>query len=447
MPTSRLLIFGAAAILAASTAAADTFYVDDSGSDTNAGTFAAPFKTITKGLSLLDGAGDILYVRGGTYAESLWIENKNGSSGSEIRIAGYNGERPVIDATNVNPNSTTVSINTSSYLHFTGFVVKNSPKNGIKVWNSHHVNIEQNTVTTSAGYGIHAGSDVFGTTHDILIRGNVVSDTVRSNVAGTSSSGWVQAVSSFKADYVTITGNQVYENYGEGIDCILSDHCTITGNTVWDNFGTNVYLDNAQYALVDGNFIYNTGNPQYFRGGEPSPGITVANETYTGGFQNPANYLTITNNIVVRCKSGFVYYNSDEGGGLHNTLIANNTFYQSYSSAYRLIYIEADSHDTTIVSNNIFYQRYDVGYAWAPTTGFTWRTNNWYGGRADTEIDGTNDVLQDPKLVYPGGVTPADYKLKDDSPLRTTGTTESGVSKDYFGTTRTSSYSIGAHEH
>lgn len=445
MRISRVLFLAAATLVAASTTMADTYYVDDGGSDSNAGTFAAPFRTITHGLTFIDGPGDVLYVRAGTYAERVLMWNKNGASGNEIRIAAYNGERPVIDATNIPTDQTTVSINQSSYLQFTGFIVKNSPKNGIKAWDAHHITIASNTVKTSAGGGISVGADVFGNTYDIVIRGNVVSDTVRSNAPGTGSSGWVQAVSTFRADNVLITGNWVYENYGEGIDCILSDRCKITNNTVWDNFGSNVYLDNAQYALVDGNFIYSTGNPQYFRGTEPSPGITVANETYTGG-QNLATDLTITNNIVVRCKSGFVYYNSQQGGGLHNTLIANNTFYHSYSTAYRLIYIENGNHDTTVVSNNIFYQRSDVGYAWAPTTGFTWRTNNWYGGRSATHISGTNDVLSDPLLVNAGGAMPADYKLTATSPVKTAGTTESAVTHDHFGTARTASYSIGAHE-
>jgi hypothetical protein len=196
---------------------------------------------------------------------------------------------------------------------------------------------------------------------------------------------------------------------------------------------------------VDGNFIYNSGDTEYYRDGHPANGIAVANEYYD--VQNPVTNLTITNNIVLWTNSAFVYWSSQYGGGMHNTLIANNTFYHSDSSDMRLVYIEDDAHDTTTVSNNIFYQRSGVGYAWAPTSGFTWRTNSWYGGSSGTHISGTGDVTSNPNLVNPGGWDAIDYKLGSTSPLKTAGTTESAVTIDHFGTSRSASYSIGAHEY
>jgi hypothetical protein len=431
--------------LFASAAGAATYYVDDTGSNSNPGTISQPFRTITYGLTFIDNPGDVLWVRGGTYNERAVIWDKHGTSTSGIYIGGYNGESPVIDGTGIGPHST-VSINESSYVTFDGFVVQDAPETAILVWDAHHITVKYCTVQNAINGGIHAGSDTVGGTHDILLKGNVVRDTVRENVPGSGlTSGWAQAMSCYKADDVTFTQNWVYENYGEGIDCIVSDNCTITKNNLWDNKGSQIYLDNAQYALVDGNYIYNSGDSEYFRDGNPSPGITVANETYD--VQNPATNLTITNNIVHRCLSGFVYYNSQYGGGLHYTLIANNTFYHSASSSYRLIYIENDTHDTTTVSNNIFYQRTGVGYAWAPTTGFTWRTNNWYGGTSGTQITGVGDVTSDPQLVSAGGWSATDYKLTSTSPLKTAGTTESAVTIDHWGTARSASYSIGAHEY
>lgn len=393
--------------LFASAAGAATFYVDDAGSDSNPGTLAAPFRTITRGLTFIDGANDVLYVRGGTYNERVLIWNKHASAGNEIWIKGYNGEKPVIDGTGIGDYST-VSINESSYIYFTGFVVQNSPRTGILVWDAHHVNVEWNTVKTTVRAGIHAGSDIVGNTHDIVFRGNVVSDTVRMNLPGLNATTWMQAMSCYKANNVLMTENWVSKNYGEGIDCIVSDNCTITKNNVWDNFGVNLYLDNAQHALVDGNFIYNSGNTQYYNNGSPAYGIAVANEWYD--VQNPATNLTITNNIVLWCNSGFVYWNSQYGGGMHYTLIANNTFYHSHSSAARLIYIEDGSssnvHDTTTIDNNVFYQRSGVGYAWAPTVGITWRTNNWYGGTSGTQI--TASATSPPIRCWstPGAGTP-----------------------------------------
>lgn len=446
MRSSRFLLLAALLTLTAA-ASAGTYYVDDSGSNSNPGTLASPFATITYGLTFLTSPGDTLYVRGGTYNERAVIWNKHGNSSSPIYVGGYNGELPVIDGSGIGPHST-VSINSSSYVTFDGFKVQDAPQTAILMWNAHNITVKYCTVQNAINAGIHAGGDTFGAAHDIVIRNNTVKDTVRENIPGNNPSSWAQAVSCVMAEDVVMKDNYVYENYGEGIDCIVSDNCTITGNKLWDNKGSNIYLDNAQYSLVDRNYIYNTGDSEYFRDGLPSPGITVANETYP--LQNPATNLTITNNIVHRTGVGFVYYNSQYGGGMHYTLIANNTFYQTANTATGMVYIEdgtnTNVHDTTTIENNIFYQGSGVRYARAPTVGITWRTNNWHGGTSGTEIAGTNDVMGDPLLVSAGGWSATDYKLSATSTLKTAGTANA-VTTDYWGTARTSSYSIGAHEY
>ena len=79
-------------------AATTTLYVATSGNDSNAGTLAAPLKTIQKAVSLIT-AGGTIAVRGGTYGLTTNITiNKSGTSSAPITLTNYQGERVVVDA-------------------------------------------------------------------------------------------------------------------------------------------------------------------------------------------------------------------------------------------------------------------------------------------------------------------------------------------------------------
>ena len=77
-----------------------TYYVAPSssgGSDSNSGTLAAPFETLQYAINQLS-AGDILYIRAGTYRETITID-EDGTSGNLIPIENYNNEVVTIDGT------------------------------------------------------------------------------------------------------------------------------------------------------------------------------------------------------------------------------------------------------------------------------------------------------------------------------------------------------------
>lgn len=457
--TVALLI---ATSLAATAAFGGTWYVAppaSGGNDTNLGTLSAPFATITKGVSKLIAPGDILYVRTGTYAEYVTIWNKTGSSSSPIRVQAYTGESPVIDVTGVaytgDPKAV-VAIGESSYIRFDGFEVRNGPEAGIRVYNANNVQVRWNRVHGNQKFGIVASSasaSTRGTAHTIRIEGNSVYDNVLNNSSRSASGGWTQGIGTYRVDNAVIVDNHVYANYGEGIDCVLTAGCTITGNTVYDNFGVNIYLDNATNALVDRNFcmagrVANPGN--YTRSGYGASGIATANENYiVNGVHesNPLNNLTITNNITVNGKFGFTYGNYEDGGGLHNTLIANNTFYGGEDMCMYIQNGSSEIHDTTTIRNNIFYARTGQEYVYTTTTGVTWGYNNWYNGTTNTHKTGPGDVHGNPLLVNAGTDVKTDYKLTSTSPCINAGTTHSAVTTDYWGTARGTVHDIGAHEY
>lgn len=422
-------------LAASATASAATLYVSTSGNDANPGTLASPFRTITKASSAAR-AGDVVEVRGGVYGENVKIGAK-GSATARIVFRSYPGETAIIDGATTALDSNLVTLAGAAYVDFSGFEVRNAKRIGICGYPANHVRITNNRIHRSERNGIYFGS----TSSDVTIEGNAIYNNVLHNQYHTlTSGGWGQAVAISNTPRTTIRANKVHENDGEGIVVLLSDDAVVEKNEVRDNFSVGIYLDNAQTSKIDANFVYSSGNTRYFRGGYPASGIGTANENYSTA--NPLDRLTITNNIVVNTKYGFYYSNEEAGGGLKNSIVANNTF---HNASRAMLWIAAATHTGTTIQNNIFSQvtgtMTDVG-----GTGVTYGANVWYGGSAGAAA-GTGDVLADPRFVNATGTRADDFRLTTGSPAveRAVDLT-STVGGDYFGTSRTGTPDIGAHE-
>lgn len=82
----------------------NTYYMATDGNDANPGTIGSPKKTIESAIDLLS-AGDILYIRGGTYRSEkvvgtvnrFVVQSKNGSVGDSIYILNYPGETVIFN--------------------------------------------------------------------------------------------------------------------------------------------------------------------------------------------------------------------------------------------------------------------------------------------------------------------------------------------------------------
>lgn len=118
------------------------FYVAPDGDDTNSGSFEEPFATWGKLAEVME-AGDLAYIRGGTYTNfknaetdkkgnyQALFEGLNGTADNMIRIWAYPGEEPVWDFGDVSLQTTSDSyitpiimgIRNSNYLHFKGLRV------------------------------------------------------------------------------------------------------------------------------------------------------------------------------------------------------------------------------------------------------------------------------------------------------------------------------------
>jgi len=85
-------------LISAKAAFSATLYVSPSGSDTAAGTLAAPYKSIQVAVNKAV-AGDTIYLRAGTYSPTtnIQIKSKSGTASAPITLSSYSGEKVVID--------------------------------------------------------------------------------------------------------------------------------------------------------------------------------------------------------------------------------------------------------------------------------------------------------------------------------------------------------------
>ena len=296
-------------------AAANTYYVSPTGSDSNPGSSTAPFKTFPKAVSALQ-PGDTLQVLSGTYTETLTLSN-SGTASAPITILG-NGA--IVNMQGINANGITVS---GSYMRVSGFEVTGATDFGIVV-------LSQN----------------------VTIENNIVHDNVTKNGVGTCglSTSWGSGVKvRVGGQNTTIRNNTVYNNCGEGIAVTRGVTALVEGNTVSDNFSVNIYVDNSPYVNVKSNRSYCTGT--HLRNGNRPSGIALGEELYSGwGAQ--LHDVVISGNSITDCSTGVAAFESNVGGTLTNVTIANNYI---PSGQKRSISLQTLTNQNVVVSYNTLF--------------------------------------------------------------------------------------------
>lgn len=100
-----------------------TYYLAPTGSDASGnGSIGSPWFSLNKAWSVVV-AGDLVYMRGGTYIYSTQqtMSNKSGTSGNLIKIWAYPGEIPKIMHTT--PSGWFILMENSNYIHFKGLEI------------------------------------------------------------------------------------------------------------------------------------------------------------------------------------------------------------------------------------------------------------------------------------------------------------------------------------
>src|SRR5215210_7981805 len=107
--------------------AATSYYVSRTGSNTNPGTFDAPWRTIQKAANVVP-PGSTVYVRGGVYYEAVTVRVSGSAGGGYVTFRPYPGERAILDGTGLAvPDADTgmFLLNNRSYVAIQGFEIRN----------------------------------------------------------------------------------------------------------------------------------------------------------------------------------------------------------------------------------------------------------------------------------------------------------------------------------
>src|SRR6185436_15996640 len=120
--TAALLV-GFAVLAAPLGARAAEYYVAPTGSDTAAGTMAAPFATVGRGQTAAS-AGDTVWIRGGVYmfsgtSQTIGVDlRESGGTNNPIKYFAYPGETPIFDFYNLKPQQRVTGFNVqANWIH------------------------------------------------------------------------------------------------------------------------------------------------------------------------------------------------------------------------------------------------------------------------------------------------------------------------------------------
>ena len=369
----------ASALVAVVLISTTALYVSTTGSDSNPGTISAPWKTIQHAANSVQ-AGDTVYIRGGTYNESVSIAVSGSATAGSITFQSYPGESAIVDGTGLVPSTSNtqglINIQNQSYVTVSGLEIRNYQTSsasaipaGISVSGSGSNiqilnNLVHNITTTSEKNGNAFGIVVYGTEapaslDSIMISGNQVYNLKTGNSESVTVNG---NVTNF-----AITNNIIHDNDNIGIDAIgfegvsssptydFARNGVISGNTVYNITAINnpgegnqydadgIYVDGGSQIIVERNLLHDN-----------DLNIEAASE-HSG---RVASFITIRNNVVYHGNSVGISiggYASNVGGSDHITIV-NNTLFQNDTKNTGSGELQVQYYATNnVFKNNIVY--------------------------------------------------------------------------------------------
>ena len=282
-------------------------YVDPAGNDGNAGTSAAPWRTLQHAADVT-GPGDTVIVNDGVYTGggNVVTISRSGTAAGWLVFRAANLWGAVIDGQN-NASTVGVEIN-GNYIRVEGFEVRYTSRYGIDA------------------YG---GSESVGGNHDVDVVRNHIHDIGH---ICTGDVGGIVGVDAY-SDNLTIERNVIHDvgRLGPG------EQGCVEPNANWQNHDHGVYHGIGNNVVIRNNVFYNFTHgwaiQRYNGNGAVTSGLTIVNNTFA--FPNPWR----DGQIIIAT-------------GVTNLLIANNIFYQPTTAG---VWLDTGGLTNATVSNNIAY--------------------------------------------------------------------------------------------
>jgi len=280
-------------------------YVDAAaGNDANAGTSAAPWRTLQHAADVTN-PGDTVIVNDGVYTGGANVVTigRSGTATAWLVFRAAHLWGAVIDGQN-NTSTTGFEVN-GSYIRIEGFEVRNTNRYGVDA------------------YG---GSESAAGNHDIDVVQNHIHDIGH---ICTGSVGGIVGVDAY-SDNLTIERNVIHDigRLGPG------EQGCVEPNGNWQNHDHGVYNGIGDNVVIRNNLFYNFTHgfaiQRYNGNGAVTNGLTIVNNTFA--FPNPwrdshiiiatgVNNLLIANNIFYQPTTAAVWFDT---GGLTNVTLSNN---------------------------------------------------------------------------------------------------------------------------
>jgi hypothetical protein len=417
-----------------------TYYVSGSGSDSNNGlTQATAFLTLQHAANVTQ-PGDTVYVLNGTYTNScagcdVLDISTPGTASAWITYAAFPGQTPVIS---FNGWEGILFEGTAAYIQVSGFTV---------VGNNYNVTQAE---ALAQSY----------TSPDPIFNGNCIASDGRLGTA------------TVKPNHLKILNNTIYACGGGGIGTAQSDYVTISGNTIYDSAWYSIYGSSAISTWENWNADSNTGYKMFITNNRifgnanlvPTLGSTVATD-------GEGIIVDSTRNSAYQASIGLDPYTG-------RTYIANNVIYTNGSAAievfesnhvdvvnnssYQDVYIpavtgrgEMNVNEATDMNvfNNIFYSAAGQNPATVcyNSTQIDLDYNIYFGGSnyAGT-VTGPHDLNADPLYIDPADSSRQTVNLavSPSSPAVGSGTSNLAPTTDFLGNPRPGSkgYDRGAYQ-